>query len=183
MVKNKLPKNNIRKVKISDYLGNQSRNLQVWSRSEKVPKYFWNRFKDITPEITIGELLTRIDKELRKIYGKKKDLAQSFADSRFTPLPNMLKRGMVSCGALSIIFATILRKFGIPVKLVHGRLNGQRGENRHAWLKLYNSRDKKWCAIDPTQWHRNFAIKPSARQIKIYADWKELRKDYDKGKF
>ena len=140
-------------------------------------------FKNITSETTVGELLTRINKELGRIYGKKRDKARSFADSRFTPLSNMLKRGMVSCGALSIIFATILRKFNVPTKLVHGRLRGQKGESRHAWLKLYNPKNKKWHAIDPTQPHRNFAIILSARQIKIYANWEDLKNDYKKKKF
>ena len=173
---------NIRKTKLSKYK-NPSNELRGWLYTRTIPNYFWKKFENVNSEMTVGELLRQIDRELRVIYGKKKDTARSFADSRFTPLPKMLKRGMVSCGALSIIFATVLRKFGIPVKLVHGRLKGQTGENRHAWLKLYNPVNKKWYTIDPTQWHRSFAIKPSARQIRIYADWAELRKDFTRKKF
>jgi hypothetical protein len=173
----------IRKIKIKDYNRRWSKSMKRWLRFQEPPRPFWNKFCDIKPEFTILKLLQRIGKELMILYGKKRNKARSFADSRFTLLPQMLKRGMVSCGALALIFCTVLRKFGIPTKLVHGRIRGQSGQNRHAWLKIYHPSKRIRLAIDPGQWHRNFQLKPSARQLKIYASWEELKRDYNKGIF
>ncbi len=93
----------------------------------------------------------------------------------------MIERGMVSCGALTNIFGSVLRKLGVPARFVHGIEGGQRGENRHAWLEIYNPLGKDWFEIDPTQ--QDFGMKLSARRIKVYHNWSELKKDYGEGKF
>jgi len=74
----------------------------------------------------------------------KKDTAKSLSDSRFTSLKEMIERGMISCGYLRKIFGTALRKFGIPVKFIHGIFEEQKNlpkesEDRHAWVRnFYN---------------------------------------------
>lgn len=171
------------KIKPSDYRG-LGTSFGRWTRKKKVPAYFWKKFSTVTPDVSVGKLLKKINNELVTAYAKKKKRpAKTFADSRFTPLPEMLRRGMFSCGALAKIYATVLRNFGIPVKMIHGRIRGQRGESRHAWLKIYNPKNKRWIAVDPTQHKRGLKTIPTARQLKIYASWDELEKDYEKDKF
>lgn len=176
-----MPMANLDKIKIEDY--QKCKTNKKWLKKTKVPNYFWKKFADITPETTVDELLTKIDKELMSFYGKKRDKGRSFKDSRFTAIPQILKRGMVSCGALSRIFSAVLKNFEIPTKLVHGRIKGRTGANRHAWLKIYNPKIKKWIVIDPTKHHKKFKLSKKARQLKIYSDWSELKKDYQIGKF
>jgi len=93
----------------------------------------------------------------------------------------MIKRCMISCGAIAKIYTALLRRFGIPVKMVHGRIRGQRGESRHAWLKLYDPHKKRWFALDTGQ--KGFKLVHGARQLKIYSTWEGLYKDYKQGKW
>jgi hypothetical protein len=63
---------------------------------------------------------------------------------------------MISCGSYTKIFGTALRKFGIPVKFIHGILEETKNlpkewENRRAWLEFYNPQDKNWIPIDFTE--------------------------------
>jgi len=173
---------NLEEVRILDYRVELNKEIKNWIISqEEIPNYFWGKLKDVSSQTTFRELLNKVRKELYAIYGRKRDKARSFTDSRFTPLSKMLERGMISCGALTNIFGTVLRKFGIPVKFIHGRLKHQTGEDRHAWLEVYNPLKKKWFEIDPT--YPDFKMKPDAKRIKVYHDWEELKKDYDEGNF
>jgi len=84
----------------------------------------------------------------------------------------MLARGMVSCGALALIFATILRKFRIPVKLIHGRIRDTARDDRHAWVQIYDPLRKRWLNIDPTS--PDFMLNPRAYPLKECVDWRDL---------
>lgn len=172
----------IRQLKTSDY-ANITEDISEWvDMREELPAYFWKKIKDTDTHVHLKEFWRRVKEELYKIYGEKRDKAKSFADSRFTPLKEMVERGMVSCGALTHIFGTVFRKFGVPVKYVHGRLDGQEGEeDRHAWLEIYDPKNKSWFEADPG--HPEFGMYPEARRVKVYHDWFDLKRDYEKGEF
>lgn len=174
--------NNLKNTTLEDYQNTKGK-FKRWLLKEKIPSLFWNLIKDTDKQITVDKLVRKIDIELMKLYGEKRDTASSFVDSRFSSIPQILKRGMVSCGALSRVHSAVLRNLGIPVKLVHGKLKGQKGENRHSWLKIYNPHTKRWIEVDPTQDQRNFKPLQTARQIKIYSNWENMKDDYLKGKF
>ena len=181
---NKLEKESwIDKIKLSDYQ-KLNKSVKSWIDTNlEIPDHLWRRIRDVQSQLTIGELLKKIDKELIVVYGDKRDKAKSFADSRFTPLDKMIERGMISCGAMTNIFGTALRKLGIPVKFVHGILEKQEGEFRHSWLEIYNPYENNWFEVDPTKSNTNFKVPEKAHRIKIYHDWQELRGDYDKGEY
>jgi len=167
-------------ILISDY--DRKPKLHVrWRRHSPMPPYFWRQLKDLPHHLNLFQLFMRIRKVVYGLYGKKRDRAHSFADSRFTPLSQMLKRGMVSCGAITAIFGTTLRKFNIPVQFVHGKLPGQKADNRHAWLKIYDSKSDIWIIVDPGTDY--FELRRGAKEIKTYFNWEELKKDYRKGEF
>jgi hypothetical protein len=129
-------------------------------------------------------MLSRIIEGLLTLYGDKKDKGKSFKDSRFTSLEKMMDRGMVTCGAMTEITGTALRKFGIPTKMIHGILESQKKsfiksvllKNRHSWLEIYVPKTKEWLPLDPTQ--NDFNLFPDAEKIKEYHDWDELKEDY-----
>jgi Transglutaminase-like superfamily len=168
-------------VTLGDYQGLKNPSLARWRRTKKIPTDFWNEIKDIPRGTNIAGALLSLRMLLLKNYGSKRYAAKSFSDSRFTSLSKMIARGMVSCGAFASIFGETLRNFGVPVKFIHGRYKGQKGDDRHAWLELYNPNERRWFPVDPTT--QNFWRRPDARKIKTYLDWSELKKDYRKGKF
>lgn len=153
------------------------------SLTEEVPDILWLKIKDLSPEMSLKMILEKIKKELFLIYDGKKDKGISFSDSRFTPISEMIERGMVSCGAMSNIFGVVLRKYGIAVRFIHGILSGQdhEGTHRHAWLEIYNPTSDSWIEIDPTT--RNFEKRDDAIRRKVYHDWLELKPDYEKGQY
>ena len=152
----------------------QGQRLRRWRRSSRrLPSYFRTKFRSVTAQRSVFALLIRIRKELFRLYGKRRDYARSLADSRLTPISQMLKRRMASCGALALIFATVLRHFGIPVKLVHGRIRGTQRGDRHAWLKIFDPEKRKWLTVDPTR--PDFFLSRQAYSMKNCADWTDLK--------
>ena len=155
---------------------------------EDLPKEFWEKIKKtMQEEKNLYQVFLRARETLDNLYGEKKDRGKSLSDSRFTSLNEMIERGMISCGSYAKIFGTVLRKFGIPVKFIHGILEEQKNlpkasENRHAWLEFYNPQDKNWVPIDFTE--GSLEPRPTATKIKEYTNWdEEFKKDYEKGNF
>jgi len=155
---------------------------------EDLPKEFWEKIKNsMQEEKNLYQVFLRTRETLDNLYGEKKDRGKSLSDSRFTSLNEMIERGMLSCGSYAKIFGTALRKFGIPVKFIHGILEEQKNlpkasENRHAWLEFYNPQDKNWVPIDFTE--GSLEPRPTATKIKEYTNWdEEFKKDYEKGNF
>ncbi len=183
----KVPKieelNILKEIKLSDYERERLEgDVAEWLRAQEIPGVLWDRIKQQNSELTVKKLLENIRDELLSIYGKKRDKAKSFADSRFTPLPEMIDRGMVSCGSMANIFGNVLRKLGIPTKFIHGKLERQKeAGDRHSWLEIYNPHNGTWIEIDSTG--KNFEMAPDALRYKIYHDWQELKEDFDKGDY
>lgn len=179
-------KEELDEIKPPDYLKLRE-DLDEWLKlNEELPTELWEKMKDANQEENLRQVLLRIREELFALYGDKRDEGKSFKDSRFTPLTEMVERGMISCGSMVKIMGTILRKLGIPTKFVHGILESQKEiskehENRHSWLKIYIPKNDKWLAVDPTQ--GNFKVSADAEEIKEYHDWEELKNDYAKGEF
>ena len=155
---------------------------------EDLPKEFWEKIKNsMQEEKNLYQVFLRTRETLDNLYGEKQDRGKSLSDSRFTSLNEMIERGMLSCGSYAKIFGTALRKFGIPVKFIHGILEEQKNlpkasENRHAWLEFYNPQDKNWVPIDFTE--GSLEPRPTATKIKEYTNWdEEFKKDYEKGNF
>ncbi len=155
---------------------------------EDLPKEFWEKIENLfQEENNLYQVFLKTRETLDNLYGKKKDTGKSLSDSRFTSLKEMIERGMISCGSYAKIFGTALRKFGIPVKFIHGIFEEQKNlpkesEDRHAWLEFYNPQDKNWVPIDFTE--KSLEPRPTATKIKEYINWdEEFKKDYEKGNF
>ena len=173
--------NILNNIKISDYQKLENGTAE-WAEAQEIPSILWDKVKQQNPELTIKELLENIRGELFSIYGKKQDKAKSFADSRFTSLPEMINRGMTSCGAMVNIFGNVLRKLGIPTKFIHGKLEHQKEVgDRHSWLEIYNPISGTWIEVDPTR--DNFEMLPETLRLKVYHNWQELKEDFDKGEY
>jgi hypothetical protein len=169
-------------IKLSDYqkLGEDFR--EWLNNVEELPEDFWEKIRNTEQGMDLRGLFNKLRKELFIVYGNERGHAKSFADSRFTSLSEMIKRRMTSCGAMTNIFGTALRNFGIPVKFIHGKLESQEGERmRHSWLELYDPKKDEWFEADPA--HKNFTVFPDAKRYKTYHNWLELKEDYDRGEF
>ena len=168
-------------IKLSDY-ENVGADFSEWLGAHEIPDILWDRMKDCDPASTVRELLDVIQAALTDMHRTRKEHPASFAESRFTPVAEMIERGMVSCGAIATIFGNVLRRFGIPTKFVHGKLESQKEKNhRHSWLEIYNPLDESWVEVDATR--DGFKLPPDAQLIKKYHDWQELKNDFDRGDY
>lgn len=152
-------------------------------RSEELPPVFLENIqKKITDKTSIRELLDIIRNELFTMYGDRRNSAASFADSRFTPLSQMIECGLTSCGAKTAIMGAALLTLGIPVQFVHGiDVRGEGSDARHSWLNVYNPNNYSWIGVDVGE--KDFEIKKTSSPLKIYHDWQELKTDYDKNEY
>jgi len=172
--------NILKKIHLDDYASIKSPYIEVFGLMKDLPEKFYKECLPLNPNSDLENFLRKINFIIHKNAGEKKRNAKSFEESRFLTAKEIIKKKIISCGSKVTIFAAVLRKKGIPIKLVHGRLSGsKRTDNRHAWLKIYNPLNRKWIAVDITQ--KDFSLRPKAYQVKGYQDWSELKKDYKKG--
>lgn len=158
---------------------------QEWLQHEPLPEEFLRALEgQLAPHHTVTELMRIIRQVLRKLYGSDERKAQSFEESRFSALEEIISNRLSSCGAKATVFAEALRAAGIPVKYVHGWfLNKPRDQSgdRHAWLKIYDPVRNEWIARDPTE--SNFEKRTDVGELKEYHSWAELYKDYLNGEW
>ncbi len=154
---------------------------------DDLPEEFWNKIESSKKEEeNLMMVLLRIRESLFDLYGEERNNADSFSDSRFTSINEMIDRKLVSCGSFVKIFGTALRKLEIPVKFIHGIFEEQKNlpkeiENRHSWLEIHNPQNQEWVPIDFTE--GSLELSSTAQKIKEYFNWDELKKDYDEGNF
>lgn len=176
----------LRGIRIGDYAHLEDPGVGEWQQPrEDMPDDFWAKFKDLSSETHMFELLSHIDRELydpeRNHHG-----AKSFQDSRFTSLAEMIDRKVVSCGAKSKIFSEILRRFHVPVQLVHLTPidDPDNPMHKHSWIRILNPATKGWITIDPTRTRFRYGLEEGIYQESgIYHSWTELKSDFERGKY
>ncbi|HOX97206.1 MAG TPA: transglutaminase-like domain-containing protein [bacterium] len=169
-------------INIDEYEHLDQSQFEEWLKNEEIPEVLLEKVRDYK-NINLKNFLRNIIDKLFEVYGDKRNSADSLADSRFTPLSEMIDRGLVSCGAMAKIFAGILRTKKIPVKLIHGDFIDRKDvEDRHSWLEIYNPKTKTWESMDPTE--HDFGFKQDKyKKIKEYHSWSEFAEDYINGDY
>ncbi|MEI6352912.1 MAG: hypothetical protein WCO35_03185 [Candidatus Nomurabacteria bacterium] len=176
-----IKKEKLDEIDFSDYLNikeDEKQKLKEWLEiREELPDYFWDNIKDISPDKNLRYIILNIKKELDSIYKNKKTNITSLSVSRFISLNNALNEGMYSCGIATKIYGTCFRKFNIPVKFIHGKIDSKKV--LHSWLEIYDPRNKNWFDFDSTK--NDFKLSNEARKINTYHDWEEMKDDFYKG--
>lgn len=172
----------LKKIHLNDYVLIKSKYTEIFGLMKNIPEKFYKKCLPLNPNSDLENFLRKINFIIYKNAAERKRNAKSFKESRFLTAKEILKRGIISCGAKTTIFSAVLRKRGIPTKLVHGKIRGiKKSDNRHSWLKIYNPLNKKWLIIDPTR--QDFSLHPNIFPLRQYQDWSELKKNYKNGKW
>lgn len=171
----------LKKIRLNNYAPIKSKYTEIFGLMKNIPKKFYKKCLPLNPNSDLENFLRKINFTIHKNAGENKRNAKSFEESRFLTAKEILKRRIVSCGSGTTIFAAVLRKRGIPTKLVHGKIRGSKNDNRHAWLKIYNPLNKKWLVVDIAR--QNFSLHPKTYSLRQYQDWSELKNDYKKGEW
>jgi hypothetical protein len=171
----------LEQVTLADYKDLNDDSLLEWLKnSEELPKEFWNKISELKKGSSISELLQNIRHKIYEIYGDDFTKPNSLEESRFTPLQETIEKKIVSCGAMSKVMAAVLRKFNIPTKLVDGQLKDPHGEGSHAWLSVYQPKEKVWVEKDVTD--NDLKLNEKFQASKFYHEWGELQEDLEKEK-
>lgn len=164
-------------VSLADYRDLDDEAILEWLKnSEELPAHFWEKMKTLSGEDNINKLMDNIRYTLyHEIYNDEYTKPNSLEESRFTSLNEILEKKLASCGATSKVMTAVLRKFGVPVKLVHGQLKDPHGEGSHAWISVYQPKEKQWVEKDVTD--KVFELNNEFSAAKFYHDWDELKQD------
>ena len=104
-------------------------------------KHKHESLKDLIP--AISQLVADNSRSLPEKYEPK-----SILESRFTPAEAAFEKGMRSCGAIANISASILRRLGYKVKLIHGEC---KESVDHAWISVLDPKTNMWSEYDLTR--------------------------------
>ncbi|MCG2693858.1 transglutaminase-like domain-containing protein [Candidatus Parcubacteria bacterium] len=96
-----------------------------------------------------------------------------FKTSRFISVKEVLEKRQRSCGSMSTVVASVLRNFGVSVKLINGMFIKDNPNMRHAWIEVWL--DNEWVPFDITK--KNFALTPYHIRLGEYVDWEDLKKE------
>jgi hypothetical protein len=95
---------------------------------------------------------------------------KSIIESRFTQAEEAFEKGIVSCGAMANISATMLRHLGFKVKLIHGECDSSVD---HAWISLQDNETGSWKEYDLTS--KNEELRPGHKVKATVDSWEEIR--------
>lgn len=97
----------------------------------------------------------------------KTTATNDFKTSRFISVKEILTKRQRSCGSMATVAASVLRNFGIPVKLIDGRFIKNNPKMRHAWNEVWVN--NRWVSFDITQ--KKFSLTPYHVKLGEYVDW------------
>lgn len=128
------------------------------------------------PGENIDDLLQRVRE---KIYTHGQSVPnplvpRSILESRFTPAQEAYDKGMLSCGAVANISASMLRHLGYQVKLVHGETLDSVD---HAWISVLDKDKGTWQQYDLTR--ENGEVTPRHKAKLICDNWEDIREQIE----
>lgn len=137
----------------------------------KKAEMFHKKHADVTKFLLVARdyVVNHANKETKEYKPK------SILESRFTSVEEAFDKGMLSCGAITNILASMLRHVGYKVKLIHGEIPKSID---HAWLAVYNNKSKKWEEFDLTNKSGNVTSKHK-KKLECQ-DWEEIREQIEK---
>ena len=156
---------------------NIKRFLKFGHYTGKYPDLFFKKFQSFsklpqdikTVHLIIQKILNEFDP--RKYYVTN---TRNLKLSRFLSVSSIIKMRLRTCGSISAVCATILRKLGYHTKLVDGYIIERSQKRRHAWIEVYIQKEKKFIALDPFMY--GYKVNSKAYRRNIYLDWYEMEK-------
>jgi len=93
--------------------------------------------------------------------------------SRFITATNIIKKRLRTCGSISAICTLVLRKLGIPTKLIDGKIYKDGRWRTHSWIEVYIEDDKSFVSFDP--FSKDYFITKNHKKRGEYIDWSDLK--------
>ena len=93
--------------------------------------------------LAIGNFIVKHARSLPEEYE-----AKSILESRLTPPEEAFEKGLLSCGAIANMSASMLRHLGFEVKLIYGE---SEDSVDHAWISVLDPESNEWLQYDLTR--------------------------------
>lgn len=113
-------------------------------------------------------------------YYFKNTKTHDFRKSRFISARAILRKRQATCGSVATVAAAVLRRYGVPTKLIHGYFKKEDPDMRHAWLEVYIKAENKFVPIDVTR--KDFKVGRYHVRRSAWVDWAEMEKTMKKPK-
>lgn len=160
-------------------MDDKTRFLQLGKYTREYPEWLLEKAKEIDKTVVDKEYVKKViriiaaqfDPDKYEIY-KVNDIRES----RLITTSQILEKHQSSCGARATVVASILRKLGIPTKLIHGRYIENDPEMRHAWNEVLLD-NGKWVPFDLMGKKRGIS-KYHIKEFEV-VDWEEIEDRID----
>jgi transglutaminase-like putative cysteine protease len=100
-------------------------------------------FKGLNFEEKLDKIADFLDDKIK--YADTSDYYMSVSD--------IIKNGVGDCNAISDVAAALLRRLGIPARVVGGYHFSEKSVGGHAWVEAQNPEIKKWYLLEPQSGH------------------------------
>ncbi|MHC1716340.1 MAG: transglutaminase-like domain-containing protein [Candidatus Dojkabacteria bacterium] len=131
-------------------MNDSERFLQLGKYTKEYPEWLVEKAQEIEKTIVDEEYIKKIlriiaeefDPDKYKIYR-----SSNIRESRLITARQIIEKRQSTCGSRATVVASVLRKLGIPTKLIHGRYIESNPEMRHAWNEVLLD-NGKWVPFD-----------------------------------
>lgn len=150
--------------------------LQFGLYTSDCPKWLLDKIKKIKKEKVDRSFIIEVLQAIKEEFDPQLHTittTHDFKTSRFISVKEVLEKRQRSCGSMSTVVASVLRNFGVPVKLINGKFIKDNPKMRHAWTEIWL--DNEWVPFDITR--KDFALTSYHVRLGEYVDWEDLEKE------
>ena len=143
--------------------------------TKDLPQSFSARIKKQVRNKKNKNLVSGVIKAVLSEFDPKKDYVTTTRNwrlSRFLSVSKIIKIKLRTCGSICAVVAAVLRKIGLAVKLVDGKLCKDGEWRRHAWLEVKYDKGGQFIPFDP--FSPGFHLTKKHRKVATFADWSEM---------
>lgn len=153
--------------------------LQLGKYTGDYPEWLVEKAKEVDKTVVDEEYIKKIlriiaaefDPDKYEIY-KSSDIRES----RLITARQIIEKHQSTCGSRATVVASVLRKLGIPTKLIHGKYIESNPEMRHAWNEVLLD-NGKWVPFDIFGKKRGIG-KYHKKELEV-VDWEDIEDRID----
>lgn len=155
--------------------------------STSLPNRFYSRVTRGLNKLSAKEQIPALFLNIHKEFSPGRQYVATTTNtylSRCLPVSEIIRRRLRTCGSIVAVAVACLRRMGIEVRMVDGRIFHQGRWRTHAWLEIRQPVSQRWISYDP-MWN-GFKLRSRHRRRRTCNDWSEiestLREEAEKGR-
>lgn len=154
--------------------------LQLGKYTGDYPQWLVEKAKGVKRTIVDEEYIKKILRIIAEEFDSDKyeiHKSSNIRESRLITASEIVRKHQSTCGSRATVVASVLRKLGIPTKIIHGRYVEENPEMRHAWNEVLLD-NGKWASFDIFGKKRGVG-KYHRKELEVI-DWEEIEENIDR---